>query len=49
FDELGVDIIFSETFPEEGIGLAIMNRLRKAASGRIIRVQATSEMPGNES
>lgn len=38
FDRLGVDIIFSETFPEKGIGLAIMNRLQKAAGGRIIRV-----------
>ena len=38
FDERGVDVIFSETFPEEGIGLAIMNRLKKAAGGRMIRV-----------
>lgn len=38
FDECGVDIILSETFPEEGIGLAIMNRLKKAAAGRIIQV-----------
>ena len=32
FDEQGVSIIIVETVPEEGIGLAIMNRLRKAAS-----------------
>ena len=38
FDQHGVDIIFSETFPDEGIGLAIMNRLQKAATGRVIRV-----------
>lgn len=38
FDQHGVDIIFSETFPEDGIGLAIMNRLQKAATGRVIRV-----------
>jgi L-threonylcarbamoyladenylate synthase len=34
FDEAGVDLIYAETFPEEGIGLAIMNRLRKAAANR---------------
>ena len=38
FDDQGVEVIFSETFPEEGIGLAIMNRLKKAAGGRMIRV-----------
>ncbi|MBB6283080.1 L-threonylcarbamoyladenylate synthase [Geobacillus subterraneus] len=37
FDETGVDLIYSEAFPEEGIGVAIMNRLRKAAGGRVIR------------
>nr|WP_078556979.1 L-threonylcarbamoyladenylate synthase [Bacillus alkalicellulosilyticus] len=37
FDEENVDVIFSETFPQEGVGLAIMNRLEKAASGIIIR------------
>ncbi|WP_088104398.1 L-threonylcarbamoyladenylate synthase [Halalkalibacter urbisdiaboli] len=31
FDHEGVDIIFSEIFPEEGVGVAIMNRLSKAA------------------
>ncbi|MBI5253824.1 MAG: threonylcarbamoyl-AMP synthase [Euryarchaeota archaeon] len=31
-DESGVDVIISESFEEKGIGLAIMNRLRKAAS-----------------
>lgn len=46
FDQLGVDIIFSETFPEEGIGLAIMNRLRKAASGGIIRLPPYSNKNG---
>lgn len=38
FDELGVDEIYSECFSEEGIGRAIMNRLRKAAGQQIIRV-----------
>lgn len=36
FDETGVDLIYSEAFPEEGIGAAIMNRLKKAAGGRVI-------------
>lgn len=36
FDETGVNLIYSEAFPEEGIGAAIMNRLRKAAGGRVI-------------
>ena len=31
-DELGVDVIVSEGFRDEGLGLTIMNRLRKAAS-----------------
>lgn len=30
-DDLGVDIILSEAFEETGVGLAIMNRLNKAA------------------
>ncbi|MCC3356246.1 L-threonylcarbamoyladenylate synthase [Bacillus sp. REN16] len=36
FDESGVDIIYSESFPNEGIGQAIMNRLTKAAGHKII-------------
>jgi L-threonylcarbamoyladenylate synthase len=31
FDETDVDLIYSESFPSEGIGAAIMNRLMKAA------------------
>jgi L-threonylcarbamoyladenylate synthase len=37
FDEQKVDVIIGETFPREGIGVAIMNRLEKAAGGRIIQ------------
>ena len=37
FDELGVDIIIAEGTASSGLGLAIMNRLRRAA-GMIIRV-----------
>lgn len=32
FDQKKVDVIFAETFPKEGLGAAIMNRLEKAAS-----------------
>jgi len=32
FDEMGVDVIVAEGVKEEGIGLAIMNRLKKAAA-----------------
>ena len=38
FDETDVDIIYSEAFCEKGIGQAIMNRLKKAAGGKIINV-----------
>lgn len=37
-DDKNVDIILSEAFEEEGIGIAIMNRLNKAASFDIIEV-----------
>jgi len=36
FDEQKVDLIFSETFPEEGVFHAVMNRLHKAAEGKVI-------------
>lgn len=38
FDNENVDLIFSESFPEGGIGNAIMNRLLKAAGHSIIKV-----------
>ncbi|MBB6733014.1 L-threonylcarbamoyladenylate synthase [Cohnella zeiphila] len=34
-DELGVGFIVAEGYPERGIGAALMNRMRKAAGGRI--------------
>jgi L-threonylcarbamoyladenylate synthase len=37
FNRSDVDIIFAEMFPEEGVGLAIMNRLQKAAGHRVIK------------
>ncbi|MDN5347021.1 MAG: L-threonylcarbamoyladenylate synthase [Clostridia bacterium] len=36
-DRHRVQIILTETFPEKGLGLAIMNRLRKASAHRIIQ------------
>ncbi|NLI14000.1 L-threonylcarbamoyladenylate synthase [Pelotomaculum propionicicum] len=38
FNDLGVDIIFAEGLAEHGVGLAVMNRLKKAAGGHIINV-----------
>lgn len=38
FDACKVDCIFSESFPDEGEGSAVMNRLRKAAGHNIKRV-----------
>lgn len=36
FDEMKVDIIIAEAVEEKGIGKAIMNRMRKAAGGKIV-------------
>ncbi len=38
FDELNLDLIIAEGVDEEGIGLAIMNRLQKASGFTVIRV-----------
>ncbi|MGL5822847.1 MAG: L-threonylcarbamoyladenylate synthase [Sarcina sp.] len=38
FDDLGVDIIISESFEEKGLGIAIMNRLKKSCGFDIIDV-----------
>lgn len=37
-DEEGLEVIFSESFPTEGIGQAIMNRLLKAAGHQLIEL-----------
>ncbi|MBP2627165.1 MAG: Sua5/YciO/YrdC/YwlC family protein [Firmicutes bacterium] len=37
FDDSPVDIIYAEGIPEEGLGLAVMNRLRKASGYKIIK------------
>lgn len=38
FDRHGVGVILVEGVPASGIGLAIMNRLRRAAAGRVVQV-----------
>lgn len=38
FDDIKVDVILSEAFKEEGVGIAIMNRLKKAAGYDIINI-----------
>jgi L-threonylcarbamoyladenylate synthase len=38
FDELDLDLIIAEGVDEEGIGLAIMNRLQKASGYAVVRV-----------
>lgn len=37
-DDCNVDIIIAEGYPDEGIGAAVMNRLRKAAGGSMVMV-----------
>ena len=37
FDDLGAECIFSESFPKDHLGQAIMNRLSKAAGYHIIK------------
>ena len=38
FDFEGVDVIIAEGIPAEGLGLAVMNRLRKASGYKIVKV-----------
>ena len=35
-EEAGMDVILCRSFAEEGLGLAIRDRLRKAAGGKVI-------------
>ena len=39
FDEENVDVIIAESVPTEGLGLAIMNRLRKASGYNIVKAR----------
>ena len=38
FDALGVDVIYAEGLAQDGLGAAIMDRMRKAAEGRVVYV-----------
>ena len=38
FDKLGVDKIYAEALKEEYLGLAVMNRMKKAAGFNIIEL-----------
>jgi len=38
FDEGGVDVIYAEGIAETGVGAAVMNRITKAAGGRVINI-----------
>ncbi|MGG7176934.1 L-threonylcarbamoyladenylate synthase [Clostridium paraputrificum] len=38
FDDIGVDVIIAEAFEEKGVGIAVMNRLNKAAGYDIINI-----------
>ena len=42
FDSEGIDVIIAESIPTMGLGLAVMNRLRKASGYKIVRAE-TSE------
>lgn len=42
-DRYHLDVVFVQTFPESGIGTAIMNRLRKAAGHKIIEAGEKEE------
>jgi len=37
FDEAGAAVVYAEALPEDGIGAAIMNRMVKAAGGRVVK------------
>lgn len=43
FDDFGAEFIVSESFPRKNVGYAIMNRLSKAAGGRIINLDEKKE------
>ena len=38
FDSQKVDVIFAAGVKEEGIGIAVMNRMRSAADGNVVEV-----------
>ena len=44
FDDEEIEYIYSEAFPEVGIGTAVMNRLGKAAGHHVIRAEAITRL-----
>lgn len=48
FDELGVEMIYSESFSSQGIGQAIMNRLLKAAAHQVLEVYPVKRPDGHD-
>jgi L-threonylcarbamoyladenylate synthase len=40
FDKLGAEVVFAEFCENDGVGLAVKNRLYKSAGGRVIHVGA---------
>ncbi|MBO0439575.1 L-threonylcarbamoyladenylate synthase [Candidatus Enterococcus ikei] len=42
-DEKNIDIIFAQAFPETGLGIAYMNRLKKAANQNILKIDSIFE------
>lgn len=38
FDKLGCDVIFAEFYENDGVGLAVKNRMYKSAGGKVIHV-----------
>lgn len=43
-DRLGADKIYVEAIPKEGMGLAVMNRLEKAAGGKVVNVEQANSI-----
>jgi L-threonylcarbamoyladenylate synthase len=49
FDDDNIQVMFTESFPREGIGQAVMNRLLKAAGHRVVQVSPEGkEITGGE-
>ena len=44
FDIIGVDEIYAEGLAQEGLGIAIMDRMKKAAEGRVVHVPVKSSI-----
>ncbi|MGX7244768.1 L-threonylcarbamoyladenylate synthase [Enterococcus quebecensis] len=42
-DEKNIDVIFAQAFPETGLGIAYMNRLKKAANQNILKINSIFE------